>query len=215
MKLSEGRGLLPAVLACALCLVWSLGPAVAQETGEGGAYVGDSDRPARLGPKPKPLHSNYIEPAAPPASPSSRPAKSTKARKRPKADSAASASQPAPPKLVKGPKPRAKARTYKPVKQVEPAKPAKTAKRIKPIRQAAPPKQVKAPKAAPRAAVAPPAKISTRAVQQALNRAGHPAPLDGKLGKKTRQALRNFQRAHGLPATGQADRHTLARLGLI
>jgi hypothetical protein len=53
-------------------------------------------------------------------------------------------------------------------------------------------------------------------VQAALNAAGHEPPLkvDGWLGARTRGALQAFQRARGLPVTGEPDRATLAELGL-
>jgi hypothetical protein len=37
-------------------------------------------------------------------------------------------------------------------------------------------------------------------------------PADGVLGPRTSAALRGFQSSHGLPATGEADRATLAKL---
>jgi lipoprotein-anchoring transpeptidase ErfK/SrfK len=54
---------------------------------------------------------------------------------------------------------------------------------------------------------------ATLARQAALDRAGFsPGVLDGRTGRKTRLALKAFQTAHGLPATGQFDRATLAAL---
>ena len=56
------------------------------------------------------------------------------------------------------------------------------------------------------------------ALQSALNRVGardaHGAPLaeDGKLGRHTREAVEQFQKDHGLPATGHAGSHTRAAL---
>ncbi|MDP2941441.1 MAG: peptidoglycan-binding protein [Candidatus Omnitrophota bacterium] len=50
-------------------------------------------------------------------------------------------------------------------------------------------------------------------VQIALSNAGYyPGSLDGKMGKQTREALRAFQKAQGLPETGKADRATWKRL---
>src|SRR5216684_3357543 len=52
-------------------------------------------------------------------------------------------------------------------------------------------------------------------IQQALNSKGYnTGPVDGKMGKKTQQALTKFQQAQGLQATGQADQQTLAALGV-
>jgi peptidoglycan hydrolase-like protein with peptidoglycan-binding domain len=54
-----------------------------------------------------------------------------------------------------------------------------------------------------------------RRVQQALNSRGfHPGLVDGKLGDETRTALRAFQKAENLEATGLPNRRTLAALGI-
>lgn len=54
-----------------------------------------------------------------------------------------------------------------------------------------------------------------RDVQQALNARGYDAgPADGHYGPSTRDALRRFQEASGLPRTGELDRPTLAALGV-
>jgi lipoprotein-anchoring transpeptidase ErfK/SrfK len=54
---------------------------------------------------------------------------------------------------------------------------------------------------------------TTVARQAALDRAGFsPGVLDGRAGRKTVLALKAFQAARGLPATGQFDRATLAAL---
>jgi peptidoglycan hydrolase-like protein with peptidoglycan-binding domain len=63
---------------------------------------------------------------------------------------------------------------------------------------------------APRPAIASP---SVRDVQHRLNQLGyHAGPEDGVMGPATRTALTSFQRAEGLPATGRADRATIAAL---
>jgi len=52
------------------------------------------------------------------------------------------------------------------------------------------------------------AKVIT-AVQATLG-----VPVDGKMGPKTEAALKEFQRAKGLEATGDLDKRTLTALGL-
>ena len=53
-----------------------------------------------------------------------------------------------------------------------------------------------------------------RQAQQMLKDAGHnPGPIDGILGPRTEQALKDFQQAQGIEATGELDLHTLASLG--
>ncbi|WP_448206352.1 peptidoglycan-binding domain-containing protein [Azospirillum sp. sgz302134] len=49
-------------------------------------------------------------------------------------------------------------------------------------------------------------------VQRALNSAGYDVRVDGKWGPSTQRALREYQQAHGLTATGRPDRDTLAAL---
>jgi Putative peptidoglycan binding domain len=65
---------------------------------------------------------------------------------------------------------------------------------------------------------APPPAVKddlVRDVQGRLDSAGFaPGPVDGKLGPLTQRALRNFQEARGLEATGALDARTLAALGL-
>lgn len=54
-----------------------------------------------------------------------------------------------------------------------------------------------------------------RNVQQALNDKGYNAgPMDGQWGPATEDAVRKFQRASGLPETGQLERSTLNALGV-
>ena len=54
-----------------------------------------------------------------------------------------------------------------------------------------------------------------KAVQQALKDKGHdPGDVDGVMGPKTRQALREFQQKEGLTATGRLDSGTADRLGV-
>jgi peptidoglycan hydrolase-like protein with peptidoglycan-binding domain len=57
---------------------------------------------------------------------------------------------------------------------------------------------------------------AVRAIQQALDRQGLQAgPVDGVWGERTVSAIGNFQRARGMPASGELDAHTLAALGFL
>ena len=50
-------------------------------------------------------------------------------------------------------------------------------------------------------------------IQQALNDKGlNAGPVDGKMGPKTKAALKQFQQSQGLQASGQVDQQTLAAL---
>jgi peptidoglycan hydrolase-like protein with peptidoglycan-binding domain len=50
-------------------------------------------------------------------------------------------------------------------------------------------------------------------VQKTLTQKGHdPGPVDGLMGPQTRGAVKAFQKAHGLTATGELDASTLATL---
>ena len=54
-----------------------------------------------------------------------------------------------------------------------------------------------------------------KAAQQALKEKGHdPGSVDGRMGPKTQQALRDFQNAHGIHATGELDAQTMVSLGI-
>ena len=54
-----------------------------------------------------------------------------------------------------------------------------------------------------------------KAAQQALKDKGHdPGGVDGRMGPKTEQALRDFQKAQGMQATGQLDARTMQSLGV-
>jgi peptidoglycan hydrolase-like protein with peptidoglycan-binding domain len=54
-----------------------------------------------------------------------------------------------------------------------------------------------------------------RSVQEALRGKGFdPGPIDGQLGPRTAQAVRDFQKQEGLQVTGQLDDETRTRLGV-
>jgi hypothetical protein len=60
----------------------------------------------------------------------------------------------------------------------------------------------------------PPAgKLSTREIQVALKNAGFDSgTVDGKMGRRTRNAIKEFQKAHGLKADGIVGKKTAAQL---
>ena len=54
-----------------------------------------------------------------------------------------------------------------------------------------------------------------RAAQQALKDKGHdPGAIDGQMGPKTQAALRDFQKALGMTASGRLDDKTMQALGV-
>jgi peptidoglycan hydrolase-like protein with peptidoglycan-binding domain len=62
---------------------------------------------------------------------------------------------------------------------------------------------------------AQPSGATIREVQRRLaSRGYHPGAPDGVMGRVTREALTQFQRAEKLPVTGRPDRETLAALGI-
>ena len=54
-----------------------------------------------------------------------------------------------------------------------------------------------------------------KALQEALNKQGITVKTDGVLNDETRNALRNFQSQHHLSVTGEADKATLDKLGVV
>ena len=58
------------------------------------------------------------------------------------------------------------------------------------------------------------ATTDVKAVQSALTKAGYNVKVDGKMGKETAAALKQYQKAKGLPVTGKADAATKAKLGV-
>ena len=52
------------------------------------------------------------------------------------------------------------------------------------------------------------------ALQEALNKSGAKLKVDGMMGGKTKAALRKYQKANGLKASGMVDNPTKMKLGL-
>ncbi len=70
--------------------------------------------------------------------------------------------------------------------------------------------------AAPPAAMpAGPSGTTIRALQEALNKQGIAVKTDGVLGEETRAAIRQYQSQHHLPVTGEPDKATLDKLGVV
>jgi peptidoglycan hydrolase-like protein with peptidoglycan-binding domain len=55
---------------------------------------------------------------------------------------------------------------------------------------------------------------SVKSVQTALNKNGAALKVDGKMGPSTRAALKKYQSANGLKATGRVDDATKTKLGV-
>ena len=51
-------------------------------------------------------------------------------------------------------------------------------------------------------------------LQKALKKAGFKIKEDGRIGKRTKAALKKFQKQNGLKVTGKPDAPTLAKLGI-
>ena len=74
-------------------------------------------------------------------------------------------------------------------------------------------KKAPAKKAPAKAAAKKAGSPEVMALQEALKKAGeNPGTADGKLGLKTRSALRAFQKKNKLKVTGRADKPTMAKL---
>ena len=58
-------------------------------------------------------------------------------------------------------------------------------------------------------------EATIKALQEALNKQGLTVKTDGVLNDETRNALRSFQSKHHLPVTGEADKATLDKLGVV
>lgn len=79
--------------------------------------------------------------------------------------------------------------------------------------RATPDKQAQAGASAPAPAHA--STVVIKQVQQKLSAAGHDAgPTDGIMSAKMLQALKDFQKAKGIEATGQINQRTLVALGV-
>lgn len=78
--------------------------------------------------------------------------------------------------------------------------------------QPAPAPAAPAPAAEPVAKQAEPATVTD--IQQKLVENGARLSIDGKMGARTKSALKKFQSKNGLKVTGAADSETLAKLGL-
>ncbi|HKO09129.1 MAG TPA: peptidoglycan-binding domain-containing protein [Alphaproteobacteria bacterium] len=59
-----------------------------------------------------------------------------------------------------------------------------------------------------------PGSAMVKSAQEALNKEGAALAADGILGPKTHAALKSYQQAHGLKATGRLDKATRAALKL-
>ena len=56
-------------------------------------------------------------------------------------------------------------------------------------------------------------KLSVKQIQAALKNAGYyDGPIDGKIGKNTRQSIKEFQQANGLTVDGVAGKQTMLKL---
>lgn len=63
--------------------------------------------------------------------------------------------------------------------------------------------------------IPPPAPRFVREAQRTLRELGYqPGPLDGVVGRKTREALEKYQRSEGIEITRRLDPETMARLDI-
>lgn len=72
--------------------------------------------------------------------------------------------------------------------------------------------------APPAEAKAAPKKVASndevKALQEALDKAGYTLKADGRMGPKTRAALKKYQKGNGLKVTGKPDQATKEKLGV-
>lgn len=91
----------------------------------------------------------------------------------------------------------------------QPSQPAAAALPAEPAAQ--PQAPIAPPAAAP--ATAPMLKPTKREIQQALKNAGfYQGTVDGRIGSRTREAVKEFQRSHGLKVDGVVGRQTWEKL---
>lgn len=62
---------------------------------------------------------------------------------------------------------------------------------------------------------APLSEVTVKALQEALNKQGIPVRQDGILNDETRAGIRKYQSQHHLPVTGEPDKATLDKLGVV
>lgn len=58
-------------------------------------------------------------------------------------------------------------------------------------------------------------EATIKALQEALNKQGIAVKADGVLNDETRAAIRKYQSVHHLPVTGEPDKATLDKLGVV
>lgn len=58
-------------------------------------------------------------------------------------------------------------------------------------------------------------EATIKAMQEALNKQGIAVRADGVMNDETRNAIRKYQSQHHLPVTGEADKATLDKLGVV
>jgi putative peptidoglycan binding protein len=58
-------------------------------------------------------------------------------------------------------------------------------------------------------------EATIKALQEALNKQGIAVRIDGVMNDETRNAIRKYQSQHHLPVTGDADKATLDKLGVV
>ncbi len=68
---------------------------------------------------------------------------------------------------------------------------------------------------APAGASTPLGGATVKALQEALNKQGIAVKTDGVLDEETRAAIRTYQSQHHLPVTGEPDKATLDKLGVV
>lgn len=67
----------------------------------------------------------------------------------------------------------------------------------------------------PAAASSTLSEATVKALQEALNKQGIAVRADGVMNDETRNAIRKYQSQHHLPVTGDADKATLDKLGIV